>query len=300
MANYYEILGVPRNAGEKDIRQAFRKLAREHHPDVNPGDSSSEDRFKRINEAYSVLSDADKRQRYDRHGDNWAHSEQIEEAQDRASRGGRFRRSPFGAGDPFSGFEPGNSSIFDQLFSNLHQEVRRTAPAEQPVEVTLEEAFRGTSRLLHLPTGRRLEVKIPPGVDTGSKIHISDDGQNQVELFLVVTVGDHLRFQRQGRDLYSQVEVPLEDAVLGGDVTVPTLRGQLSLTIPPETQNGQRFRLAGQGMPQLNNTGVTGDLYATVSIKLPTGLSEEERDLFRQFRDGRSSAGPAKEGDYGD
>ena len=296
MANYYEILGVPRNAGEKDIRQAFRKLAREHHPDVNPGDSSSEDRFKRINEAYSVLSDADKRQRYDRYGDNWSRSEQIEEAQARARRGGQFRRPNVGGGDPFSGYGSGNSSIFDQLFSNLQQDIRRTAPTEHPVEVTLEEAFEGTTRRLQLGTGRRLEVKIPPGVDTGSRIHISDDGQRQVDIYLVVTVQAHPRFQRQGRDLYSQVEVPLEDAVLGGDVAVPTLRSQLSLTIPPETQNGQRFRLAGQGMPPLNNAGVTGDLYATVSVKLPTDLSEEGRDLFRQLRDGRD----AKEGNYGD
>ena len=291
MANYYEILGVPRNSGEKDIRQAFRKLAREHHPDVNPGDSSSEDRFKRINEAYSVLSDADKRQRYDRYGDNWAHSEQIEEAQARARRGGRFRRSNVGAGGPFSGFESGNSSIFDQLFSNLQQDIHRTAPREHAVEVTLEEAFQGTTRQLQLATGKRLEVKIPPGVDTGSRIHISDDSQREVDIYLLVTVRGHPRFQRQGRDLYSQVEVPLEDAVLGGDVNVPTLRGQLSLTIPPETQNGQRFRLAGQGMPPLDNTGVTGDLYATVSVKLPTDLSEEERDLFRQLKDGREDKG---------
>ena len=288
MANYYEILGVPRNAGEKDIRQAFRKLAREHHPDVNPGDSKSEDRFKRINEAYSVLSDSGKRQRYDKYDDNWAHSEQIEEAQARARRGGQFRWSNVGAGDPFSGSESGKGSIFDQLFSNLQRDVRRTAPTDHPVEVTLEEAFQGTTRMLQLATGRRLEVKIPAGVDTGSRIHISDDGQSQVDLNLVVTVRDHPKFQRQGRDLYSQVEVPLEDAVLGGDVTVPTLRGQLYLTIPPETQNGQRFRLAGQGMPQLNNTSVTGDLYATVSVKLPTGLSDEERDLFRQLKDGRA------------
>ena len=286
MANYYEILGVPRNAGEKDIRQAFRKLAREHHPDVNPGDSKSEDRFKRINEAYSVLSDSGKRQRYDKYGDNWAHSEQIEEA--RARRGGQYRWSNVGAGDPFSGSESGKGSIFDQLFSNLQRDVRRTAPTDHPVEVTLEEAFQGTTRMLQLATGRRLEVKIPPGVDTGSRIHISDDGQSQVDLNLVVTVWDHPKFQRQGRDLYSQVEVPLEDAILGGDVTVPTLRGRLYLTIPPETQNGQRFRLAGQGMPQLNNTSVTGDLYATVSVKLPTGLSDEERDLFRQLKDGRA------------
>ena len=281
----------PATPARKTFDRLFRKLAREHHPDVNPGDNTSEDRFKRINEAYSVLSDADKRQRYDKYGDNWAHSDQIEEAQARAQRGGRFRRSDVGAGDPLSGFESGNSSIFDQLFSNLQQDVRRTAPAEHPVEVTLDEAFQGTTRLLPLATGRRLEVKIPPGVDTGSRIHISDDGQRRVDLYLVVTVRDHPNFQRQGRDLYSQVEIPLEDAVLGGDVTVPTLRGRLSLTIPPETQNGQRFRLAGQGMPRLNDSGVTGDLYATVSVKLPTGLNDEELDLFRRLRDGRAGKG---------
>lgn len=296
MANYYEILGVPRNASEKDIQQAFRKLAREHHPDVNPGDDTSEDRFKRINEAYSVLSDPGKRRRYDRHGENWSHSEQIEEAQARNRRGRQFGRSNFDAGDLFSGFERGNSSVFDHLFSNLQQEVRRPAPADHPVEVTLEDAFRGTTRLLQLGAGRRLEVKIPPGVDTGSRIHISDDGTRGVELYLMVTVQDHPKFQRQGKHLYSQVDVPLADAVLGCDVTVPTLRGQLSLTIPPETQNGRRFRLAGQGMPPLNNTGGAGDLFATVSVRLPTGLSDEERDMFRRLRDGRAE----REGNNGD
>ncbi|PKB79911.1 MAG: hypothetical protein BZY88_11020 [SAR202 cluster bacterium Io17-Chloro-G9] len=296
MASYYEILGVPRNAVEKDIRQAFRKLAREHHPDVNPGDNTSEDRFKRINEAYSVLSDPDKRRRYDRHGENWAHSQQIEEAQARARRGRRFGRSNIDTGDLFSGFEPGNSSVFDHLFSNLQQEARRPAPADHPVEITLEEAFQGTTRLLQLGTGRRLEVKIPPGVDTGSRIHISDDGVRGAGLYLVVTVQDHSKFQRQGKHLYSQVEVPLADAVLGCDVTVATLRGQLSLTIPPETQNGRRFRLTGQGMPPLNNTGGAGDLFATVSVRLPTGLSDEEREMFRRLRDGR----PEREGNNGD
>ena len=288
MAEYYEILGVPRDAAEKDIRQAYRKLAREHHPDVNFGDEASQDRFKQINEAYSVLSDPEKRTRYDKYGDNWVHSDQIEEAQARARSGGRFRWNDLSGEDPFSTFDRGGGGLFDQFFGGFQGNLGRTA-TEHPVEVTLEEAYHGTTRRLQLRGGRRLEVKIPPGVDTGSRIHVSPDGGSQVDLYLVVTVRFHRDFQREGGDLYSQVDVPLEDAVLGGDVTVPTLRGRLSLNIPPDTQNGQRFRLAGQGMPELNNSSVNGDPYTTVNVRLPTDLSPEERELFQKLRESLAS-----------
>ncbi|MFQ6029918.1 MAG: J domain-containing protein, partial [Dehalococcoidia bacterium] len=183
----------------------------------------------------------------------------------------------------------GDGGIFEGLFGNMRQEVRRPKSPEYPVEVSLEEAYHGAKRVLTLSGGRRLEVKIPAGVDTGSRVHITPDSGGTGDLYLVVSVKEHKGYQRQGRDLYTEVDASLEDAVLGGDLNVPTLRGRLALTIPPETQNGQRFRLAGQGMPALNNPATKGDLYATVKVKLPTGLSEDEQELFRRLKELQAS-----------
>ena len=291
MANYYDVLGVPRGASDKDVRQAYRKLAREYHPDVNQGNKASETRFKQINEAYGVLSDPEKRSRYDKYGDNWANWEQME-AQTQTGRGGTFRWSTVGGDGPIFDLGDFQGSPFEDLFANRSRERRKPPATEHPVVVTLDEAFQGTTRLLALPDGRRLEVKIPPGVDNGSRVPVAVDQEYGSNIYLAVTVQVHPLFQRKGRDLYTDVELPLEDAVLGGETTVPTLKGKVALTIPVETQNGQRFRLTSQGMPALNSKGNTpgdrGDLYATVKVKLPTGLTEEQLDWFRGFRESRS------------
>ena len=290
MSDYYGVLGVSRTASESEIRQAYRKLARQHHPDVNREDNASEERFKSINEAYSVLSDKSKRRRYDRYGDNWEHSERLDQEQARSRRMSGFDWSDLSGGDPFSESSSGRGSIFDRLFSNMGGEHSRPRAAEYPVEVTLEEAYQGSARVLGLESGRRIEVKIPAGVDTGSRVHIPARGTGQGEIYLVVSVRPHASFQRRGKDLYSDVEVPLEDAILGGDVNVSTLTGKVALTVPPETQNGQRFRLAGRGMPDLNNPSAKGSLYATVKVTLPTGLSAQERDLFQEIKNLRNGS----------
>ena len=291
MPNYYDLLGVPKNASEKDVRKAYRKLAREYHPDVNQGDQASEDKFKEINEAYGVLSDPDKRSKYDRHGDNWANWEQIEQARGRG--GGSFRWTTFGGGDQSFDSGRGGGGLFTDLFENLGRSARQPPPTETPVEITLEEAFNGTTRRLELLYGRQLEVKIPPGVDNGSRVRVAAGEVQRGTIILVVSVRPHQVFERKGKDLYTEVEIPLVDAVLGGETTVPTLLGKVALTIPPETQNGQRFRLAGQGMPGLdrggNNASQRGNLYATAKVKLPTDLTPEERDLFRQLKESRVS-----------
>ncbi len=289
MTDYYSVLGLPRTADEKAVRQAYRRLARQYHPDVNPEDSTSEERFKTINEAYSVLSDPDKRRRYDRYGDDWENSGRIEEAQARARRGAGFGWEGGSGADPFSSSSGGQGSVFDRLFSTFGGSMPRAAPAEHAVEITLEEAYQGTARVLSLANGRRLEVKIPAGVDNGSRVHIPAGGTGQGDLYLVMSVKDNPRFERKGKDLYSQLEIPLSAAILGGDVNVPTMKGRVSLTIPPETQNGQRFRLAGQGMPALNNPSGQGDLYATIKVVLPTGLSSEEQELFQKLEEIRRS-----------
>ncbi len=311
--DYYEILGVSRNATEKEIKQAYRRLARKFHPDVNPGDKSAEAKFKEINEAYEVLSDPEKRRKYDRFGDQWRYADQF------TQEGWDFSRE-----GPQVTFEFGNlNDIFDSLFKDFSSRFRASGRSTRgkdisyPVEVTLEEAYRGTKRIIELQTQefcpvchgsgilgnrtcincggsgkvikpKRLEVKIPPGVRDGSRIRIAGEGEvgygnTKGDLYLLVKVLPHERFERKGDDLYVEVPVPLVVAVLGGEVEVPTLGGKLALKIPPETQNGRVFRLAGQGMPHLGDSA-RGDLFAKVKVVLPTNLTETERRLFEQLR----------------
>lgn len=334
----YEVLGVKRDASEKELRSAFRKLARKYHPDVNPGDKQAEERFKEINNAYEVLSDPDKRTKYDKYGDKWEYADQIEEMQRQQSASDFFRRaggaggrSGAGGGQPFDLSDLGD---LGDIFGNLggvfrgrggRQSARRKGDdIEHPMEVTLEEAYSGTSRTLQMQvpqtcsvcggTGqvsgatchacqglgstietKRLEVKIPPGVQQGSRVRIAGKGQSGSnggppgDLFLIISLQPSERFERKGDDLYEEIPVPLTDAVLGGEVEVPTLKGRVLLTLPPQTQNGRSFRLAGQGMPHLSGQG-RGDLYAKVRIVLPTHLSPREKELFEELRSLRKAA----------
>ena len=303
MADFYDILGVSRGASEKEVRQAYRRLARQYHPDVNPNDASAEEKFKEINEAYSVLSNEESRSKYDRYGDNWKHADQFDQT---GGPTGSYRWSSRGGDEVFSffqgrGFEDRGGRGLEDLFGgsgfgdSFGSPGRgfRPPPAEYGVEVTLEEAFHGASRLLQTREGRRLEVKIPPGVDNGSRVHIASGGAQGSGLYLIVSVTEHASFRRQGRDLYVDVDLPLDDAVLGAEISVPTLSGRLALTVPPNTSNERRFRLSGQGMPALgagpDGAADRGDLYATVKVKLPTGLDPEDVEFFRKLRENRLS-----------
>jgi DnaJ-class molecular chaperone len=319
--NLYEILGVKRDASEKDIRTAYRKLARKYHPDVNPGDVTGDARFKEINSAYEVLSDAEKRKKYDKYGDKWEYADQIEEAE--RQRGSRFSTPGNGGGFQQFHVEDLNDlgdlgGIFGSMFGRrgggARTMSRRGADLRQPVEVTLEEAFHGTTRTLEMmgqetcPTcggtgeiagatchscggygevqrPRRLEVKIPAGVTTGSKVRIAREGQpgsggaDKGDLLLEVKVRPHPRFERRGDDLLEEIDVPLTTAVLGGEVEVPTMTAKVMLKIPPLTQNGRAFKLSGLGMPRLGKES-KGDLHARVRVRLPSQLSDEQREHF--------------------
>ncbi|MFC2072160.1 DnaJ C-terminal domain-containing protein [Chloroflexota bacterium] len=319
--DYYSTLGVKRDASEQELKRAYRRLARKHHPDVNPDDKSAEAKFKEINEAYEVLSDKEKREKYDQFGDQWQHADQFAKT--------RGQQTPFwgssqGGGAQGFHFEEGDvDSLFGKIFQGFgtrttsrRAQSKRSLAIDHPVEVTLEEAYHGTNRILSLETEepcsgcggtgqiqnllcsvcrgsgvvarlKRLEVKIPPGVRDGSRVRIAGKGRQgyggaKGDLYLVVSVKPHRLFERKGDDLYVEVAVPLTVAILGGEVQVPTPKGKLALKIPPETQNGRTFRLTKQGMPHLGNSS-RGDLLARVGVVLPTKLSAEEKKLFEQL-----------------
>jgi DnaJ-class molecular chaperone len=302
---------VPRTASTKDIKTAYRKLARKHHPDVNPGDESkqAESLFKEIGEAYAVLSDPDKRKKYDRWGHDW---EKIEQAQKAGGGPGAGRTYTWSSsGDPGAGGAEGFNfdsedigSLFEQLFGRAsgggRTRARTTLPRrgsdiEQPVEITLEEAFAGTQRTFLIGNTKQVEVKIPAGAYDGLRVRVAGKGEPGLsggeagDLFLIVSVLPNATFERDGDDLRVKVPTPLYTALLGGEVMVPTPRGsRLALKVPPETANGQRIRLAGQGMPRLN-ASARGDLYAEINVQLPRNLTDTERELFQQLAALRSA-----------
>jgi curved DNA-binding protein len=323
--DYYKILGVDKHASQKDIQKAYRKLARKHHPDINPGDSSAEEKFKEINEANEVLSDPEKRKQYDELGNYYQQYGQWPGAAGagRAARGGGGRAqyrtmSEEDLSDLFGGASP-FSDFFETYFSagttgapggrtytagrpqrGTYEPV--TQDAESDVDVTLAEAYRGGTRVLELsePDGstRRLEVKIPAGVNDGARIRIAGQGIQGVsgrgDLYLRVRVLPDTQFTREGTTLHTRVDVPLTAAMLGGEALVPTPDGRrLALRIPAGTANGKSFRLRGQGMPILGQPDKRGDLYADVNVTLPTQLNAEQRRLFEAFA---QSLGGASEG----
>jgi len=329
--DYYEILGVPRSASQADIKKSFRKLARAHHPDRNPGDKAAEKRFKDVNEANAVLSDPGKRKQYDLLGANW---DQYE----RSGGGGRGGADPFAPGGPFAGFggsgarggagaaggqaggvryefrtaggagDAGFSDFFRMFFSGAAAGAQAQTQAgarggagaapktgtagreraskgelEAPTELSLEEAFHGTIRLVEVE-GKRYEIQLPRGVDTGSRVRLSGKGPNGRDVVVAVRVRQHEVYQRRGADLERELPVTLREALLGAEVPVQTLKGRILLTIPAGTQAGRTFRLTGQGMPKLKDGG-TGDLYVKVRVVLPAAMSDEARDAARTFLD---------------
>jgi curved DNA-binding protein len=330
--DYYAVLGVPRTASQADIKKAFRKLARQHHPDAKPGDKDAERRFKEANEANEVLSDPDKRKRYDTLGANWsAYGQAGGQGGDPFGRGGSGRagggvRYEFHTTDDageFSDFfrvffaddAPGatpsgpgrgrratGGPTFEEILAGMGIDgtatpaggrrtggaasSTRAAPkptAEAVAEITLDEAYRGTTRLVDVE-GKRLEVTIPAGADTGTRVRLSGKAPGGGHLFVVVRLGPDPVFKRRGADLERDLPLTLEEALLGGHVPVRTLKGKVLLTIPAGTQAGRTFRLKGQGMPRLGGGG-HGDLYAKARIVLPTDLSDEARAAATTFFD---------------
>jgi DnaJ-class molecular chaperone len=321
--DYYSTLGVAKTASEKEIKQAFRKLARKHHPDVNPGDKAAEAKFKEINEAYEVLGDPAKRKKYDELGANWRMYEQagqggaagfdpsqfsgwnVNFGRGAGDQGG-FRtmtedemREMFGDENPFSDFF---QTFFGGVGGGAERRARgargRTAAragrdVEHELELGLEDAYHGATRRLtlkHDGHSRTVDVRIPPGIGEGSRVRVPGEGAHGTggaqsgDLYLRIHLAPHPQFERKGKDLHTHVSVPLTTAVLGGETDVKTLSGKpLRLKIPPTTQNGQVFRLKGHGMPPVGKTGEQGDLYATVDVQLPRELTPEQKKHFEEL-----------------
>jgi curved DNA-binding protein len=293
--DYYNVLGVAPDADDQAIKQAYRKLARQYHPDVNPGDKQAEDRFKELNEAFQALSDSERRKKYDELRRNYQHWQQ---------RGGRegfnwgqwqaapdqrvYTRSVspedlddlFGGGSPFSDFF---SSIYGGMGEGTARasRPRRGRDHDLAVEITLEEAFHGTTRTIQLGD-RQVEARIPPGVRTGSRVRLAAQGSPGVaggaagDLFLLIEVAPHARFERDGDNLICEAPVDIFTAAAGGEVRVQTLDGSVSLKIPPRTQAGKTLRLRGKGMPRLSRPSERGDLYVRVKLVLPERLRDDE------------------------
>lgn len=292
--NYYDILGVKKSANEKEIKQAFRKLAKQYHPDANPNDPQAEAKFKELNEAYEVLGDSEKRAQYDRFGSAYP---------------GGF---PGGNGSPNYTNVDFNGESFSDILENLFggmggfgrtssygstvREGRgpgRVVPGrdiEQPVTISLYEAYHGTSRRV-TKGDRTVNVNIPAGARTGTKVRIAGEGEASPmggpagDLYLVVEVAPDPTYERDGDDLSRDVKVDMFTAILGGEVEVPTLAGNVRLNIPAGTQSGRKFRLTGKGMPRLKQKDEYGNLYARILITVPQHLNDEQRKLVEQLRD---------------
>jgi len=345
--DYYAVLGVPKTASQAEIKKAFRKLARQHHPDAKPGDKASEQRFKEVNEANEVLSDPAKRKKYDALGMDW-------EAYERAGASGRGRTrgasDPFGPGGPFAGYaqsagggnvryefhtggtdgegfsdffrtffgadapaaatgagpsggtragtRPSGGATFDDILAGMGlagdpgastaagRTTRQAVPAQKAVheataEISLDEAYHGTTRLVEVD-GKRLEITIPPGADTGTRIRLSGRGPGGGDLYVAVKLLPDARFVRRGADLDRDLGLTLEEALLGAEVPVETLKGRVLLKVPAGTQSGRTFRLTGQGMPRFKAAG-HGDLFVRAKVVLPSGLSDDAVVAARTF-----------------
>lgn len=308
--DYYKILGVERNASKDEIKRTYRKLALKTHPDRNPGDKKAEDRFKDINEAYQVLSDPEKRARYDQLGESYSQWQQggapaggfrWEDWFTNAPSGGTVRVDMGGLEDILGG---DFSEFFSRIFggvpdmgvpSSRRGSTRRNGSPQIPsyqqdVTISLVEAYKGATRQLQTD-GHLLEVKIPPGARNGTKVRVAKSiptgaGGQKGDLYLVIHVADDPRFEVKGDDLHTEVTIDLYTAVLGGEATVPTLSGNVVLTIPAGIQPGQSIRLAGRGMPLVNSSTRKGDLYARIKVKIPHNLSPRQKELFQELKRG--------------
>jgi curved DNA-binding protein len=295
--DYYQILGIAKTASEKDIKNAYRKLARKYHPDLNPDNAEANKKFQQLNEANEVLSDPVKRKKYDQYGENWQHGEEYARAQQQArqqqQQQGRQQYSYGGQGAGFEDFGGGGdfSDFFQSMFGQgggSRQAKYRGQDYTAELQLNLKEASETHKRTLTV-NGKNIRITIPAGVENGQTIKITGHGGPGVsggpagDLYIKFSVMDDPRFKRKGNDLYNTIKLDLYTAVLGGEITAETLTGKVKIKVAPETQNGTKVKLKGKGMPVYKKEGEFGDMYLTYDVQVPTNLTEQQKQLFEQL-----------------
>lgn len=291
--DYYKILGVAKNASEDDIKKAYRKLARKYHPDLNPNDKEANKKFQQINEANEVISDPEKRKKYDQYGKDWQHADQFEQAK-------RSQQRPAGSweGTFTGGNEEGDfSDFFESLFGRSsgggtrgrsRQTKFRGQDISAELSLNLTDIYT-THQQTFTINGKNIRITIPAGVENGQKIKIAGHGEPGInsgpngDLYIAFKIINNTKYKRSGNDLYTDVDIDLYTALLGGEITIDTLSGKIKLKVNPETQNGTKIRLKGKGLPLYKKEGEHGDLFVTYHVKLPTNLTEKQKELFGQL-----------------
>ncbi len=297
--DYYKVLGLTKSATAADIKKAYRKLARKHHPDVNPNDKTAEQKFKEINEANEVLGDPEKRKKYDKYGKDWEHGEAYEQAQRQQQSQGPYQQQASG------GFGGGNfgdgdfSDFFESMFGGRSASSRgrsagfRGQDFNAELQLDLKDVYESQKRILTV-NGKNIRLTIPAGVENGQVIKIAGkggpgaNGGPNGDLLITFNISNHTKFKRDGAHLYSNENIDLYTAILGGEVTVHTFDGKVKLQLKPLTQNGTKVKLKGKGFPIYKKEGHFGDLFITYNIKMPTKLSDKEKELFKELKNLRS------------
>ncbi|MDP3556583.1 MAG: J domain-containing protein [Bacteroidota bacterium] len=290
--DYYKILELNKNASEADIKKAYRKLARKYHPDLNPNDVNANKKFQQINEANEVLSDPEKRKKFDKYGKDWKHADEFEKAgQQRSQSGGGFS-SHQGGGANFS--EDDYSDFFESMFGG--QGRRRGGGAVKyrgqdfnaELHLDLRDVYTTHKQTLTV-NGKSIRLTIPAGVENGQVIKIPNHGGEGVnggpngDLYITFSISNNTNFKREGNNLYCDVDLDIYSAVLGGEITIDTFDGKVKLPVKPETQNGTKVKLKGKGFPVYKKEGEFGDLFVTYKIRIPTNLSDKEKELFQEL-----------------
>jgi curved DNA-binding protein len=298
--DYYKVLNVDKTASEKDIKDAYRKLARKYHPDLNPNDTEANKKFQQLNEANEVLSDPEKRKKYDQYGENWQHGAEYERQAKQQQQSRAQGTYAGGQSTGFEDFEGGGdfSDFFQSMFgqgggaSGGRQSKYRGQDFNAELRLTLAESAETHKQTLAV-NGKNIRITIPAGIENGQNIKITGHGAPGVnggpagDLHITFLITDDPRFKRDGSDLYCTVKLDLYTAVLGGEVTVDTLKSKVKIKVAPETQNGTKVKLKGKGLPVYKKENETGDLYVTYDIQIPRGLSEEQVKLFEQLKESR-------------
>lgn len=287
--DYYKILGLTKDANEKDIKKAYRKLARKYHPDLNPNDKVAEKKFKEVNEAHEVLSNPENRKKYDEYGEHWEHAEEIEKAKQQQKY---QTQTDFG---DYGGYTQGDfSDFFESIFGERASGPRggqvrfRGQDFHAELQLDLKDVFKTHKRTLTV-NNKNIRITIPAGVEHGQKIKIKGHGGPGIhggpngDLYIKFSITNRSKFRRAKANLYTEVDLDLYKAVLGGKITINTFNGKVQLTVKPETQSGTKVKLKGKGFPKYKKEGEFGDLYITYRLKIPTKLSEKEKQLFNEL-----------------